>query len=62
MRNDITHPKASVLPVVVPHVIVHDFIEAVADVVNSEHVHVAPTIETWKFVIQNNHFHHKHTQ
>ena len=34
-----THPKVSVLPVVVPHVIVHDFIEAVTDVVTPEHVH-----------------------
>ena len=31
--------KFPFLPVVVPHVIVHDFIEAVTDVVTPEHVH-----------------------
>ena len=41
----LTHPEASVLPMVVPHVIVHNFIEAVSDVVTPHHVHVALRIE-----------------
>ena len=32
----------------VPHVIVHDFIETVTDVINPEHVHVVLAIETLK--------------
>ena len=44
----LTHPEVSVLPVVVPHVIVHDFIEAVADVVTPHHVHGALRIEIYK--------------
>ena len=41
-----THPEVSVLPVVVPHIIVHDFIEAVTDVVTPEDVHGGLGVET----------------
>ena len=41
----LTYPEASVLPVVVPHVIVHDFIEAVSDVITPHHFHVALGVE-----------------
>ena len=44
----VTYPKVSVLPVVVPHVIMHDFIEAVADVITPHHVHGGLGVETYK--------------
>ena len=44
----LTHPEASVLPVIVPHIIVHDFIETVTDVVNSKHVHTVLSIKSYK--------------
>ena len=44
----LTHPEASVLPVVVPHVIVHDFIEAVTDVITPEDVHGGLGVETYE--------------
>ena len=34
-----THPEVSALPVVVPHIIVHDFVEAVTDVVAPHYIH-----------------------
>ena len=42
------HLEASALLVEVPHVIVHDFVEAVADVVNPEHIHIILSVESYE--------------
>ena len=69
ISKQLTHPEVSVLPVVVPHVIVHDFIEAVTDVVTPENVHGALGVETclnkliWltSFHLSNYHYYYCYT-
>ena len=43
-----TYFEITILPVIVPHVIVHDFIEAVTDVITPEDVHGSLGIETYQ--------------